>query len=255
MHDLEIDLKKYYNDKALEIDEIALTYKNPSAYKRFFFHSRFESVFGALDPKRGESILELGCGSGYYSKKIVSRKAILTTTDISENYVKQTKKFVGKSGRANYLVADATKLLFNSNSFDKVLFTEVIEHIPNYEKSLKEIKRVLKPGGQLIISTPSRYSPMNIAYNIKRKIKKFTFNEHVHEFTPHEFVELVGKYLEVKRLEFSNILVPYPFDQLFLKTNSRKIIKILKLIEKYGRKNSITKYLGWTMIITAQKKQ
>lgn len=252
MHD--IDLKEYYEKKAIELDEIALTYKHPSPYKRFFFHTRFDKVFSALNPKKGEYILELGCGSGYYTKKIVQKGTKVLATDFSANYVKQAKKYVGKNKNASYQTADATKLLFKNNTFDKILFTEVIEHIPEYKESLKEIKRVLKKNGIAIISTPSRFSPMNLGYQLKRKIKKYSFNEHVREFTPNEFKVLVNKYLSVEKIEFANFLFPYPIDMLFLESKSKKLIMILNAIEKFSQKTPIIKYLGWTIIITARKK-
>src|ERR671923_199536 len=68
-------LRSYYEKRAHELDELALTYEHPSPYKRFFYAARFGAVLGALDPQRDERILELGCGSGSYTRELVQAGA------------------------------------------------------------------------------------------------------------------------------------------------------------------------------------
>jgi len=247
------NLKEYYEKKAAGLDEVKVTYRHPSLYKRFFYNTRFAKVFSLLDPRKGEIILDLGCGPGYYTKKIIQKGARVFAVELAKNYLNQAKKFVGENKNVEFLVADATRLPFPKEYFDKVLFTEVIEHIPNYKESLKETKRVLKREGVLVISTPSKFSPLNLAYSLKRKLKHYTFNEHVHEFTSAEFKKVVGQYFRIERLEFVNFLLPYPVDNLFLGVKSKNVIKFLDILEKLGQNLPLVKYLGWTMVVLAKK--
>ncbi len=245
------ELKDYYNKKALDINELDITYNSKSSYKRYFFNSRFNQVIKALKPKKGEKILDIGCGTGFYVKYLINKDCKVTGTDISKIYINQAKEY---AAGAKYLVCDAANLPFDKNSFDKILMTEVIEHIPDPIDAIKEIKRVLKPGGYAVITTPNKYSPMNLAYKIKRKIRDYKFNEHLHEYTKTEFQDILSKYFEITDLIYSNYLIPYPFDNLFTQSKSEKLIEILARIEKHMSVNRFFGDLGWTMIFKVRKK-
>ena len=73
--DVADELRAYYESRAGELDELALTYEHPEPYKRFFYGARFRAVLDALDPQAGEEILEVGCGSGAYTRELVERGA------------------------------------------------------------------------------------------------------------------------------------------------------------------------------------
>lgn len=248
-------LKSYYEKKARELDEFHLTYNHPSLYKRSFYATRFNKVISLLNPQKKEYILDVGCGSGIYAKGLLENGSRVAAVDLANDYLKQTKKLVGKNPDLELVVADATQLPFKKNTFDKVLFTEVIEHIPDYKNSLQEIKRVLKEGGVVVISTPSRFSPMNICYKLKRIVKGYKFNEHIHEFTPKEFQNEVSKFFVVEKLEFANFFFPYPIDSLLINIKSETFIRVVLQMEAIMQKLPIFKYLGWTIIIRAKKIQ
>lgn len=245
-------LKQYYEKKARSLDEFHITYDSPSLYKRFFYTVRFSKVMSFVNAGEKEKILDIGCGSGFYTKALIQKGAVVTATDIAKGYLKQTKKLVGKNKRLRLCVADVTNLPFKDNIFDKVLLTEVIEHLPDYKVALREIKRVLKTDGILVISTPSKFSPMNLAYELKRRIKHYSFNEHLHEFTISEFRRTVNTYFQVERLEFANFFFPYPIDTFIIPLQSELFIKVLYILENLMQSTPLIKYLGWTMIIKAK---
>ncbi len=249
-----IEPNSYYDKKAKEFDELKLTYLNPNNYKRFFFLTRFDKVFNLLNPKKGEKILDIGCGPGFYVKKIAQKGTTVWATEISKVYLAQAKKYAVDKN-TNFILSPTSKLPFQDGFFDKILYTEVIEHDPDYLKSIKEVHRVLKPGGILVISTPSKFSPMNLAYELKKKVKKYEFDEHVKEFSIHEFRKFVGEHFKVKRFEFVNYIVPYPFDNIFVFFDHPALIKILRFIENFVPKIPVLKYLGWTMTILAEKEK
>lgn len=80
--------------------------------------------------------------------------------DISSYLVSATKKLFAKSGlRGRFINCDMRQIEFDDNSFDFVYSMGTIEHIQDYDRALKEIYRVLKPGGTAIIGTPNKLDP------------------------------------------------------------------------------------------------
>lgn len=121
---------------------------------------RGRTVLDLLEVKPGERILDIGCGNARDIIFIVQMGAQVVGVDISEGMVKAAQEEVkSKSIKGVTLqVGDATALDFSDAYFDKVLCSEVVEHIPNAAKAFSEMRRVLKTGGRLVISTPNKVS-------------------------------------------------------------------------------------------------
>ncbi len=247
-------LRDYYERKALAVDELAVTYGSPIPYKRFFYGERAAKVLELLDPRPGETILDVGCGSGYYARVAAEAGARVIATDVAANYVRQARAHVGPTlaSSCEFRVENAERLSLPGETVNKVLMTEVIEHLARPEQALREAARVLRPGGRLVVSTPSRFSPLNLAYAAKRRIRDYDFNEHLHELTPHEFAALVARDLEVERLEFVNFLLPYPFDLLGSRLGARAVAR-LATVERTLARLPALRALGWTMVAAARK--
>jgi SAM-dependent methyltransferase len=249
--DVGDELRSYYEGRALELDELAVTYEHPEPYKRFFYGTRFRAVLDALDAQPGERILEVGCGSGSYTRELAQTGTELTATEFAPAQLAQAERNVGPSNVV-FRLEDAQNLTFPDASFDKVLLSEVIEHVPHPERAIGEAARVLRPGGLLVASTPSRFSPLNLAYGIKRRVRRYAFNEHLHEFTPPSFRRLVAPHLDVERLEFANFVLPYPVDELYLRVGSPGL-GLLELVERTLPRLPVLRQLGWTMVLRARK--
>jgi SAM-dependent methyltransferase len=251
--DVGDELRAYYETRAGELDELAFTYEHPAPYKRFFYGTRFRAVLGALDAEAGEAILDVGCGSGYYTRELARRRAQVTATEYAPASLAQARRNVGAlAADVDFRVEDAQRLTFPDASFDKVLLSEVIEHLPEPERAIAEAARVLRPGGVLVVSTPSRFSPLNLAYGVKRRVRRYAFNEHLHEYTPTSFRRLVAEHLDVEALEFANFVLPYPADELYLRLGS-PALGLLEGVEQVLGRLPVLRRLGWTMIIRARK--
>ncbi len=99
-----------------------------------------------------KTVLEIGCGTGNGSrliKKYFHTKRIYAT-DLDERMINIAKR-KNADDCIMFEVQDATSLKYKNNSFDAVFDLGVIHHIPNWKDCLKELKRVLKPNGQMII--------------------------------------------------------------------------------------------------------
>jgi methionine biosynthesis protein MetW len=111
-------------------------------------------------PKESK-ILDLGCADGYISEFFKDRGYGIIGTDIDSKSLNAAKKRGIKTISADF----NKRLPFKDYSFDAVIILEVIEHLYNIEGFVSEIKRILKPGGWLILSTPnSALLTMRLSY-------------------------------------------------------------------------------------------
>lgn len=86
--------------------------------------------------------------------------------DIETAYLDHSRPLLQKYAQLSLKVDDITNSKLPPQSFDLILCTEVIEHIPDSQRALNEMRRLLKPGGVLILSTPQRYSPLELAAKV-----------------------------------------------------------------------------------------
>ena len=110
---------------------------------------RMQKVISLIES--GKNVLDLGCFSGYLIKKLEEKGNYVVGTDSNPEFIKHCR-----SKELNVMDADCERELpFEDSSFDVVVAGELIEHIYDTDKFLNECNRVLKPGGELIITTPN----------------------------------------------------------------------------------------------------
>lgn len=143
-------------------------------------------------------ILDIACGEGYGSNIMAATANFVHGVDIDASTVQSA---ISKYRRPNlnYSVGNATSIPFDDNTFDVVVSFETIEHHDQHEEMISEIKRVLKPGGVVIISTPDK-----LFYSDKAKYKN---QFHIKELYKKEFSDLLAKYFSKHQLltqQYSN---------------------------------------------------
>lgn len=116
----------------------------------------FNWLFSNYDIKPGDRILELGCGNGklwaeHYDD--LPENINLVLSDISENMVDAAKQLVGDKSNITYMVIDVQDIPYPGNSFDIVIANMMLYHVPDLEKGLSEIKRVLNSDGKFYCAT------------------------------------------------------------------------------------------------------
>ena len=126
--------------------------------------------FSLLELRKGDRVLDLGCGEGrHLVAACLNAEVDAIGIDLNLNDLKSAReKFepFRKESKGMFAIASANalRLPFADNSFDKVVCSEVLEHIPDYEGVLAEIRRVLKPGGLFCASVP-RFWPEWICWH------------------------------------------------------------------------------------------
>lgn len=135
--------------------------------------------FDRLQLRSGDRILDVGCGEGRHTiGAYLNADVEAIGVDLSEKDLQTAKErfadFEEKNNSRKSLLfqkADALALPFADNSFDKVICSEVLEHIPDYQGVLAEINRVLKPDGLLAVSVPRAW-PEEICWRLSKAYRK-----------------------------------------------------------------------------------
>jgi cyclopropane fatty-acyl-phospholipid synthase-like methyltransferase len=104
--------------------------------------------------KKGEKILEIGCGKGKMLNTLLEKGYSICGVDLNEEYIMEMKNIYKRDLPVTH-VKDYL-LPFSDNSFDKVISFDVLEHIPNTKGHLSEVSRVLKKNGKYCFGIPNR---------------------------------------------------------------------------------------------------
>lgn len=106
-------------------------------------HCELELLFNALKPRPGESLLDIGCGTGFFTRGMGSRiKGKVVGVDINQKRVRYACQH--DSDRASYVVADAGALPFADAAFDMVISVAAICFVPDIHTAIREIIRVTR---------------------------------------------------------------------------------------------------------------
>jgi len=121
----------------------------------------------------GKTCLELGCGTGKISEAVLGHVGSLTVSDISAKLASDTAQRLGVA----WMQQDVCALDLPDGSFDIVLSSECIEHAVDPVKALREMFRVLKPGGFVVLTTPNKLWYPVIWLSMATGIRKFQGRE------------------------------------------------------------------------------
>lgn len=139
---------------------------------------------------RNMYVLELACGTGILSVQLAGSVKLLEATDFSEEMIKQAKQKC-HSTRLHFSVQDATALPYAPQTFDTVIISNALHIMPQPEKALAEIRRVLKPDGILI--APTFTAAGNLLGRMKIWIMELSGFKVFHRWNPQEYLDFLRK--------------------------------------------------------------
>jgi SAM-dependent methyltransferase len=134
--------------------------------------------YGVLGLRSGERLLDFGCGGGRHSFEAMRWGAVTTALDSdpkearrAADWVKamldEDKKTAEAGGQGHVVLADGIELPFPAASFDRVVASEVLEHVGDDKAVLAELSRVTRPSGTLAVSVP-RWYPEAVCWGLSR---------------------------------------------------------------------------------------
>jgi ubiquinone/menaquinone biosynthesis C-methylase UbiE len=145
-------------------DSLALEYVRERE-RQFSFVSQKRIVVELLRGQRGR-LLEVGCGPAIMLPELLAMGFEVHGIDVSAEMIRRAEQRMASHplvSRCTLGIGDVEKLDFAEGSFDAVLAMGVLEYLARYDRALHEVARVLKPGGQVVLTIPNRASAYHVA--------------------------------------------------------------------------------------------
>lgn len=141
-------VEKYFKETAWKWDKIR---------KDYYDETLKDIIIQKTNIKTGNTVLDIGCGTGFLTlglAKAVGKNGKVIGIDISEEMMKKAEENLFRAGVSNieFKVGDAENIPLEDNSMDTVVGNMVLHHCPNPENAVKEMARVLKPNGRLVLA-------------------------------------------------------------------------------------------------------
>ena len=124
------------------------------AYRSADTLRRRELVRAALDAQPGDRILDVGCGPGFFELELaaeVGDRGSVTGVDVSPASIAVAQAKAEGHGNVSFHEAEATGLPAGDGEFDRAFSVQVLEYVPDVDAALRELRRVLKPGGRAVV--------------------------------------------------------------------------------------------------------
>lgn len=190
-------------------------------------------------------VLDVGCSQGQFSLDhlLLQRPRAIIGVDFSSGAIHQAQQRAVEHPNVLFVVGDAMALPVASNRFDKVIITEVIEHLPDVQACLKELRRAVTDSGDIVLSTPNYFNPVGIFKLLFDRVhhggrEKWTYADHSEELEHFQTPFSVQRELQRAKLNIADfrgtdlwmgirkaILVPW----LLFDHGLRRMLNLLKL--------------------------
>ena len=144
----------HYRGVAAQDPEAILGWQSPAGRARADRRGRLFLGLGRIGP--GARVLELGCGTGEFTRRVVAGGARVVALDLSGDLLAKARAKIGAAAR--FVRANAHVLPFADASFDVVYGCSILHHL-DVDLALREVRRILRPGGRLVFSEPNLLNP------------------------------------------------------------------------------------------------
>jgi len=194
--------------------------------------------------KSADTVLEIGCGTGYFTKEIVKTGALVTAIDISPELL-NIAKFEIAEPNVSFVLDNAYDLSFEDNRYDSIVGSSVLHHL-DIEKAISEMYRVLKPGGSMFFTEPNMMNPqIALQKNIPALKRKLGDSPDETAFFRWSLKKLM------RRTGFTEIVIK-PFDFLHPAVPP-SLIPFISSLSEVIEKTPVLKEIAGSLYISAKK--
>ena len=226
----------------------------------YSFRIRQKRVIEYLDNLNGKKILDIGCGPGIMVDYMIEKNFEYHGVDISEKMIDVCNKKYSNIESVKFSIGAIEAIKYPDNFFDIVIVMGVVEYVDKDLNAIKELARVVKPQGTVIITLPNKYSPFRIWHriiysrlaDIKNKIflKNNIKEKIIHrEYSEKSYCDLLEQNsLSVNDVVYYNLnIILSPFEKIF-PVLAVTITKKVELLYK-----SIFRLIGTGFIVRCKK--
>jgi Methylase involved in ubiquinone/menaquinone biosynthesis len=209
---------------------------------KFRWERRVKMLTEFISPD--STLLELGCGTGYFTQEIAKTGANIVAIDISPELLKIAEKNVPFQN-VSFKEENAYCMTFDNNQFDYIIGSSVLHHL-DIQKAISEIYRVLKDGGIIAFTEPNMMNPQialqkNIPY-LKRKLGDSPDETAFFRWSISKLLKKQGfKRVEIKTFDFLHPAIP------------PKLINTITTVGQFCEKCPIVKEIAGSIFIKAYK--
>ncbi|MFA6088463.1 MAG: class I SAM-dependent methyltransferase [Candidatus Woesearchaeota archaeon] len=163
-----------------------------------------------VKPKKGEILVDFGCGTGAFTKHLLSYGVKIIGIDLSKGCINYAKKHVKG---IKFETGDIEKTRFKDNSVDIIVFSGVLHHFDDFSKTIQEAYRILKKGGRIFAYDPNKKNPVMWLYRDKHSPihSKTGRTDNERLLTKREIVKVLNRfgYEEIKVYGISKVTYSY----------------------------------------------
>lgn len=190
-----------------------------------FIKARYQICLDLLMPVEGLRVLDYGCGDGALAGLLAKQGAHVTGVDPNQVGLALAQREFSRRKLEGTFVSSPEEL--PNQFFDRIVCTEVLEHVVDPESILEDIRRLLRPNGIVVITTPIRLS------------EKVRDVEHEREFYPSEFEALLSKHFSI--VETKQVLPVGLQEVMYLSGFTGRVIRWFLRI--------LSAWLGWNYLL------
>lgn len=268
-----IDSKSIDTENALTKPDIhqkwISTYYSPE--REVFYNLAFSYLINKLKPKKNSTFLDVGCGNCIHSIRLANKGFSIQAIDFSETVLEMASDNIKKKGLMSKITIKWDNLLnlsYKNKTFNYILCWGVLMHIPDIEKAILELSRVLKPEGILIIQENNMYSLQSILmrkFNFyARKNQKIVKNktsaglEHIPikstdmVFTREANINWLIKQFKDNRIYLKKRCAS-EFTEAYVKIKSKLLNNLIHMFNNFWFKSIKIPYLAFGNILIFQK--
>jgi len=213
------ELAKWNDEMVLKYHKDGTLFESKNPLLGLLEKLRLKKIIKLAELNKNDILLDLGCGEGFLISFLPDLKKIVGI-DISQIALKKAKKILKHKLNVQLQWGNAQKLDLPNQSFDKVICSETLEHLPNPRKAMEEIHRILKSKGLTIISVPDEkriqfIMKMTKLFLINKLLhtarQKKDYEWHLHQ-ADKKFIHNISKgFFKVKKIHRTPPLLGYRF--------------------------------------------